>query len=173
FVLGNLVLPVVLLTQLVLVGRFVFGNLVLPVPLVAVKKFVFVNLVLSALLEPLVAVETFRLVLVGRFVFVIRVAGAARGGEEVRFVLGNLVLPVVLLTQLVLVGRFVFGNLVLPVPLVAVKKFVFVNLVLSALLEPLVAVETFRVRGAVRAREPRAARGAADAARVGGKVRVR
>ncbi|KAE8952273.1 hypothetical protein PR001_g33368, partial [Phytophthora rubi] len=154
FVLGNLVLPVVLLTQLVLVGRFVFGNLVLPVPLVAVKKFVFVNLVLSALLEPLVAVETFRV----RGAVRAREPRAARGAADAarvggKFVLGNLVLPVVLLTQLVLVGRFVFGNLVLPVPLVAVKKFVFVNLVLSALLEPLVAVETFRVRGAVRARE--------------------
>ncbi|KAE9159924.1 hypothetical protein PF004_g31352, partial [Phytophthora fragariae] len=49
-----------------------------------------------------------------------------------QFVFGNLVLPVVLLTQLVLVGRFVFGNLVLLVPLVAVEEFVFVNLVARA-----------------------------------------
>ncbi|KAE9168132.1 hypothetical protein PF002_g30694, partial [Phytophthora fragariae] len=49
-----------------------------------------------------------------------------------QFVFGNLVLPVVLLTPLVLVGRFVFGNLVLLVPLVAVEEFVFVNLVARA-----------------------------------------
>ncbi|KAE9059811.1 hypothetical protein PF007_g30825, partial [Phytophthora fragariae] len=47
-VLSALLEPLVAVKTLVLVGRFVFGNLVLLVPLVAVEEFVFVNLVARA-----------------------------------------------------------------------------------------------------------------------------
>ncbi|KAE8951449.1 hypothetical protein PR001_g33715, partial [Phytophthora rubi] len=136
-------------------------------------KFVFVNLVLSALLEPLVAVETFRV----RGAVRVREPRAARGAADAarvggKFVFGNLVLPVVLLTQLVLVGRFVFVIRVAGAARGGGEVRVREPRSSSALLEPLVAVETFRVRGAVCVWEPRAVRGAADAAREVGAVCV-
>ncbi|KAE9245623.1 hypothetical protein PF001_g33530, partial [Phytophthora fragariae] len=106
--------------RFVFVEQFVFGNLVLPVVLLT------------------------QLVLVGRFVFVIRVAGAARGGEEVRFVFGNLVLSVVLLTPLVGLEQFVFVE-----QFGFVEQFVFLE-------EFVIGARAFRV---------------ADAARVSGEVR--